>query len=88
MNNDIKKVIFLFLGFWIAIGLGGFFVWNLNKSEWDVDNQRMKKTIKINKLEKKLKKCRIKNKDEIELYGYAENCRRIQNEIDYFESLL
>ena len=29
-------------------------------------------------LKKRLKKCRIKNKDEIELYGYAEKCEPIK----------
>ena len=88
MNSNIKKVIFLFFGFWFVIGISGFVVWNLNKAEWDGENQRMKKSIKIDKLERKLKKCRINNKDEIELYGYADDCRKIQNEIDYLDSLL
>ena len=41
-------------------------------------------------LKKRLKKCRIKNKDEIDLYGYAEKCRPIKNKLndrgysDYF----
>ena len=40
MTNDIKKIIFLFLGFWVVIGFGGFLVWNLNKAEWDSQNQQ------------------------------------------------
>jgi|TARA_B100001989_G_scaffold184965_1_gene134741 hypothetical protein len=83
MTNDIKKIIFLFLGFWVVIGFGGFLVWNLNKAEWDSQNQQKIKELRIDKLERKLKKCRIKNKNEIELYGYAEDCRKIQNQINY-----
>ncbi len=83
MTNDIKKIIFLFLAFWVVIGFGGFLVWNLNKAEWDSQNQQKIKELRIDKLERKLKKCRIKNKNEIELYGYAEDCRKIQNQINY-----
>ena len=83
MTNDIKKIIFLFLGFWVVIGFGGFLVWNLNKAEWDRENQQKIKELRIDKLERKLKKCRIRNKNEIELYGYAEDCRKIQNQINY-----
>ena len=35
----------------------------------------------ITKLNAKFKQCRIKNKDEIGLYGFAEKCQKINRDI-------
>ena len=43
--------------------------------------ERTPKIENTEKLRKRLKRCRIKNKDEIDLYGYAEKCIPIQNKI-------
>ena len=45
-------------------------------------------TNEVTKLNAKLKQCRIKNKDEIDLYGFAEKCQIINSDIESLKKIL
>ena len=42
----------------------------------------------VTKLNAKFKQCRIKNKDEIDLYGFAEKCQKINSDIESLKKIL